>query len=167
VRDRVAKYRYHDLRSPSCLNFLNCPRPEEVAVRLQRRNKGFFYKGIGRQPLGPAANWEDRPDSNWYPRFTKPDSIQVELRPQMVGVRDSAFPNVPFLAPAFYNLFQHRCKSCAKSITFCCSPRLQKARSKAGRDGAFPTQARFWLEWGYLDPLNSVIPTGGWPTSPA
>jgi len=25
---------------------------------------------------------------------------------------------------------------------------------------AWPTQARFWLEWGYFDLVNSVIPTG-------
>jgi hypothetical protein len=26
--------------------------------------------------------------------------------------------------------------------------------------GGWPTQAWFWLEWGYSDLLNSVIPTG-------
>ena len=26
--------------------------------------------------------------------------------------------------------------------------------------GGWPTQARFWLEWGRSDLLNSVIPTG-------
>jgi hypothetical protein len=32
--------------------------------------------------------------------------------------------------------------------------------SRYGNKNGWPIQARFWLEWGCFDLLNSVIPTG-------
>src|SRR5207253_8148482 len=93
---------------------------------------------------GSASCMISRTFASIFPRQSPSSLIFSSMNAEADSTGTGPFMAAPTLAP---NL-------AALSVT--CNLR----KWTGGRVDGWPTQARFWLEWGCLDVPNSVIPTG-------